>query len=107
MRSRGRQLGSKSRSCGFRLESNTPMISSRIWRRRWILRGRTHPTTIPRLKRRTWRRRYEERQKLTGSPNPVQKDRWLRAVGYGFLAELATVLTIILIVQVYTRVVTS
>jgi hypothetical protein len=35
----------------------------------------------------------------------VQKDRWLRAVGYGFLAELATVLTIILIVQVYTRVV--
>ena len=32
-------------------------------------------------------------------------DRWLRAVVYGFLAELATVLTIIVIVQVYTRVV--
>lgn len=42
---------------------------------------------------------------MTGSLDPVQKDRWLRAVGYGFLAELATVLTIILIVQVYTRVV--
>jgi hypothetical protein len=43
---------------------------------------------------------------LTGSPNPVRRDRWPRAVGYGFLAELATVLTIIGIVQVYSRVVT-
>jgi hypothetical protein len=31
----------------------------------------------------------------------VRPNRWLRAIGYGFLAELATVLTIILIVSVY------
>jgi hypothetical protein len=29
------------------------------------------------------------------------KDRWLRAVGYGFLAEVATIITIILVVAVY------
>ena len=32
---------------------------------------------------------------------PARKHRWLRAVGYGFLAEFTTVLTIILIVQAY------
>jgi hypothetical protein len=32
---------------------------------------------------------------------PARKERWLKAVGYGFLAELTTVLTIILIVQAY------
>jgi hypothetical protein len=41
---------------------------------------------------------------LTSSQIPAGKDRWLRAVGYGFLAEFATVLTIILIVQAYARI---
>ena len=41
---------------------------------------------------------------MTSSQVPERKDRWLRAVAYGFLAEFATVLTIILIVQVYVRV---
>ena len=41
---------------------------------------------------------------MTGSQVPERKDRWLRAVGYGFLAEFATVLTIILMVQVYVRI---
>jgi hypothetical protein len=40
---------------------------------------------------------------LTSTQVPARKDRWLRAVGYGFLAEFVTVLTIILIVQVYSR----
>jgi hypothetical protein len=35
----------------------------------------------------------------------VRRYRWLRGVGYGFLAEFATVLTIILVVQVYTRII--
>jgi hypothetical protein len=42
---------------------------------------------------------------MTSLEAPLREDRWLRAVGYGFLAEVATVLTIILIVQVYTRLV--
>jgi hypothetical protein len=41
---------------------------------------------------------------LTSSQVPERKDRWLRALGYGFLAEFATVLTIILIVQAYVRI---
>ncbi len=41
---------------------------------------------------------------MTSFEIPAQKERWLRAVGYGFLAELTTVLTIILIVQAYVRV---
>ena len=41
---------------------------------------------------------------MTSSQSPARKDRWLRAAGYGFLAELATVLTIILIVQAYVRI---
>lgn len=41
---------------------------------------------------------------MTSSQVPERKDRWLRAVGYGLLAEFATVLTIILIVQVYARI---
>jgi hypothetical protein len=40
---------------------------------------------------------------MTSLEIPARKERWLRAVGYGFLAELATVLTIILIVQAYVR----
>ena len=42
---------------------------------------------------------------MTTAQLPARKGRWLRAAGYGFLAEFATVLTIILIVQVYTRIV--
>jgi hypothetical protein len=38
---------------------------------------------------------------LTGTDIPARRDRWLRAVGTGFLAELTTVLTIILIVKAY------
>jgi hypothetical protein len=38
---------------------------------------------------------------MTGFEIPARKNRWLRAVSYGFLAEVATVLTIILIVQAY------
>jgi hypothetical protein len=38
---------------------------------------------------------------MTSFEIPARKERWLRAVGYGFLAELTTVLTVILIVQVY------
>jgi hypothetical protein len=41
---------------------------------------------------------------LTSFDIPARKARWLRAVGYGFLAEFATVLTIILIVQVYVHI---
>jgi hypothetical protein len=40
---------------------------------------------------------------MTGFEIPARRSHWLRAVGYGFLAELTTVLTIILIVQAYTR----
>jgi hypothetical protein len=40
---------------------------------------------------------------MTSFEIPAQKERWLRAAGYGFLAELSTVLTIILIVQAYVR----
>jgi hypothetical protein len=38
---------------------------------------------------------------MTGFEIPARRNRWLRAVSYGFLAELTTVLTIILVVQVY------
>jgi len=40
---------------------------------------------------------------MTGVGIPNGGNGWLRAAGYGFLAEFATVLTIILIVQVYSR----
>jgi hypothetical protein len=33
--------------------------------------------------------------------SPPRKDRWLRAVGYGLLAEIATIITIILVVSLY------
>jgi hypothetical protein len=32
----------------------------------------------------------------------VRRDRWLRAIGYGLLAEIATIVTIVAIVLVYT-----
>jgi hypothetical protein len=38
---------------------------------------------------------------MTSFDIPARKNRWLHAVSYGFLAEVATVLTIILIVQAY------
>jgi uncharacterized membrane protein YebE (DUF533 family) len=38
---------------------------------------------------------------LTDTGIPAPGDRWLRAVGYGFLAEALTVLTIIAIVMAY------
>ncbi len=38
---------------------------------------------------------------MTDAGIPARGDRWLRAVGYGFLAELLTVLTIIAIVMAY------
>lgn len=33
--------------------------------------------------------------------SPIRKGRWLRAVGYGLLAEIATILTIVLVVLLY------
>ena len=38
---------------------------------------------------------------MTDAGIPARGDRWLRAVGYGFLAEALTVLTIIAIVMAY------
>ena len=33
--------------------------------------------------------------------SPPRKDRWLRAVGYGLLAEIATIVTIVVVVLAY------
>jgi hypothetical protein len=38
---------------------------------------------------------------LTGSPTSAWSDRWLRAIVYGLLAEVATIITIIIIVMTY------
>jgi hypothetical protein len=38
---------------------------------------------------------------LTAPEIPARSDRWLRAIGYGLLAEIATVLTIIAVVMIY------
>lgn len=38
---------------------------------------------------------------MTSSEISARSDRWLRAVGYGLLAEIATILTIILIVTAH------
>ncbi len=38
---------------------------------------------------------------MTSATVRPQEDRWLRAIGYGFLAEAATVVTIIAIVTAY------
>jgi hypothetical protein len=35
---------------------------------------------------------------MTSSEIPARRDQWLRAVGYGLLAEISTILTIIVIV---------
>lgn len=45
---------------------------------------------------------YDSQQQMTSFEIPARQSRWLRAVGYGFLAEFTTVLTIILIIQAYT-----
>jgi hypothetical protein len=59
--------------------------------------------TTLRLKTPTWGSPYDAQSQMTGFEIPARRSRWLRAVGYGFLAEFTTVLTIILIVQVYTH----
>ena len=38
---------------------------------------------------------------MTSTEIPAPKHRWLRAVGYGLLAEVATIITIILVVTAY------
>ncbi len=38
---------------------------------------------------------------MTAPDNSPQQDRWLRAVGYGLLAEIATIFTIVAVVLVY------
>jgi hypothetical protein len=38
---------------------------------------------------------------LTATENPARGDRWLRAVGYGLLAEISTIVTIIAITMLY------
>lgn len=42
---------------------------------------------------------------MTSSENPARGDRWLRAVGYGLLAEISTIVTIIAITKIYRYVV--
>jgi hypothetical protein len=39
---------------------------------------------------------------VTSGRIPARGDRWLRAVGYGLLAEIATIITIIAVVMLYT-----
>jgi hypothetical protein len=38
---------------------------------------------------------------LTSTENPARGDRWLRAAGYGLLAEISTIVTIIAITTLY------
>jgi hypothetical protein len=38
---------------------------------------------------------------MTAPANPVRSDRWLRAIGYGLLAEISTIITIILVTVLY------
>ena len=38
---------------------------------------------------------------MTAPSIPARGDRWLRAIGYGLLAEVATILTIIFVVTLY------
>jgi hypothetical protein len=38
---------------------------------------------------------------VSSPPLPAPKDRWVRAIGYGLLAEIATIVTIILVVMAY------
>jgi hypothetical protein len=38
---------------------------------------------------------------LTSAEIPARRGRWLRAIGYGLLAEIATILTIVAMVMIY------
>ena len=38
---------------------------------------------------------------MTSPVNPGRSDRWLRAIGYGLLAEISTIVTIILVTVLY------
>jgi hypothetical protein len=38
---------------------------------------------------------------VTSSVNPARRDRWVRAVGFGLLAEISTIVTIIAITMLY------
>ena len=38
---------------------------------------------------------------MTATSAPANRDRWLSAIGYGLLAEIATIITIVIIVSVY------
>lgn len=38
---------------------------------------------------------------MTNTDIPARRDRWLRAVGYGLLAEIATIVTIIVVVMAF------
>ena len=42
---------------------------------------------------------------MTSAEIAVRRDRWLRAIGYGLLAEISTIITIIAIVMIYRYVV--
>ena len=38
---------------------------------------------------------------MTTTSAPANRDRWLSAIGYGLLAEIATIITIVVIVSIY------
>ena len=38
---------------------------------------------------------------MTSAEAPARGDRWFRAIGYGLLAEIATIITIILVAKLY------
>ena len=38
---------------------------------------------------------------MTWSESPARSDRWLRAIGYGLLAEISTIVTIIAVTMLY------
>ncbi|HEX2601279.1 MAG TPA: hypothetical protein VHL32_04125 [Gemmatimonadaceae bacterium] len=42
---------------------------------------------------------------MTDSPAAARSDHWLRAIVYGLLAEVATIITIIVIVRIYRQVI--
>jgi hypothetical protein len=44
---------------------------------------------------------------MTSPVNPARNDRWLRAIGYGLLAEISTILTIIVVTVLYRYVFSS
>ena len=40
-------------------------------------------------------------QAVTAAPTPQNHNRWLRAVGYGLLAEICTIITIVIVAIIY------